>query len=56
MKTHGIRTMIGGKKKKWNTKSDTKYFYSISNNINQQFYNALNIFDYKFTIKRNNLK
>ena len=56
IKTHGIRTMIGGKKKKWNTKSDTKYFYSISNNINQQFYNALNIFDYKFTIKRNNLK
>ena len=44
------------KKKKWNTKSDTKYFYSISNNINQQFYNALNIFDYKFMIKRNNLK
>ena len=43
-------------KKKWNTKSDTKYFYSISNNINQQFYNALNIFDYKFMIKRNNLK
>ena len=43
-------------KKKRNTKSDTKYFYSISNNINQQFYNALNIFDYKFMIKRNNLK
>ena len=43
-------------KKKMEHKKWYKIFYSISNNINQQFYNALNIFDYKFTIKRNNLK
>ena len=40
-----------------NKKNDINFFFFfISNNINQQFYNALNIFEYEFTIKRNNLK